>query len=229
MNVRLACQPSYAMAYCTLSLGESLLVERDAMAVMSAGMSVAAGIGSGGVAKAMMRKTFGGENFFMGRYTADVHNAWVGISPPYPGDIDVVDLSDMSGILVERGSFLAAGDKVDVDVKYAGLKSVVMREGITFLRMSGDGLGLICSYGGIQSYDLGPEQELIVDTGHLVAFSDTMDLRVGPLSSLTTAAITGEGFVASLSGPGRLWIQTRAEKSLQSWLFPEGAQDSGKK
>jgi uncharacterized protein (TIGR00266 family) len=228
MDVRIACQPSYSLAYCTLDHGESMYAERGAMALMSAGVAVSAGVGSGGMARAAMRKAFGGESFFMGQYTAEVHGAWVAVAPKYPGDIDVVDLEETGGLVIERGAFLAAGQKVSVNVKYAGLRNVVMREGASFLHLTGAGLGLMCSYGGLQSYELGEGQELVVDTGHIVGFSDTVNMRVGPLSSVSTAVVTGEGLVALMTGPGRVWAQTRAESGLRDWLFPDAAQDTGR-
>jgi uncharacterized protein (TIGR00266 family) len=225
MEIKLTCAPSYTMAYCFLAADESVLVESGAMAAMSGGVRTGIGIGSGGVAKAAMRKVLGGESFFMGRYTADVHGAWVAVAPRYPGDV-AHELLQGDALLVESGALLAVSESVNVDVKWAGVRSIVLREGATLLRCSGMGDLLIGSYGGIQRFTLAEREQLIVDTGHLVGFSDTIKPRVGALSSLTTSAIVGEGLVALLEGPGTVLLQTRAEQGLKNWLMPERSQNT---
>lgn len=225
MQVDVKCSPASALAYCYLTAGESVRCEAGAMAAMSGGISVKADAGPGGLVKGMLRKGLGGESFWMGRYTADVHGAWVALAPKFPGDIAVVDLTD-GGIVAEAGSLLALSDGVSADVKFAGLRHVMLHEGATLLRLHGEGKAVVSSYGGLQRFELGPDEHIIIDTGHLVAYSDTMRLRVGPLSGLMTAAFSGEGLVGILEGPGTVWIQTRAEQALKSWLMPEHWQNT---
>lgn len=221
MDVQIQCQPSYSIAYCYLDYQESVFVENDAMAVMSGGVDVSVGTGGGNVAKAAARKLFGGENFFFGKYTADVHGAWVAVTPAMPGDVTAVCVEETGGLHITTGCLLAMESEVDVDVKVAGVRSVVAREGFTMLHARGTGKVLIATYGAIQRFELEDGQDLIVDTGHLVARTPGVQMRVGPLSGVTTAAVTGEGFVAHMQGPGSVFVQTRAEKQLQSWLLPD--------
>lgn len=227
MRVRLAGQPAYTLAYCDLELHESVLVEARAMAAMSDGIETSAGIGPGGVVKATLRRTVGSETFFMGRYRATVADAWVAVAPKYPGDIAVVDLAATGPVLIESGALLAATDRVAIDVRWGGLRNLVLREGATMLRVHGAGLVLIGSYGAIQRFDLRSGERVVVDTGHLVAFSDTARVQVGVLGSLSASVFTGEGLVASVTGPGSVWMQSRAEAALRNWLFPARAQNTG--
>lgn len=223
MQVQLECSPSYTLAYCYLALGETVYVESGAMVMMSEGLEVAGGVGPGGISSAAVRKIFGGQNFMMGRYSATHQGAWVAAAPPYPGDIASIDLQQET-FHVQQGSLLAVSENIDFDVKYAGVRSIVLREGATMLRLSGTGQILVSSFGGLQRFDLGGEDRLTVDTGHLVGLSDTVGLRVEPLSGVKTSVLTGEGLVARLSGPGTVFVQTRAEQELRSWLAPHRAQ-----
>ncbi len=223
MRVDIQNQPSYAIAYCYLGVGETVHVEPDAMALMSDGIEVKAGLGGGGLRKALKR-TLGGESIIFGQYTGKAEGCFVGVAPKYPGDMAAFDTS--VGWSLQQGSLVAYADGVNVDVTFSGLRGVMMREGISFLHTSGSGTVVVASYGAISSVKLGQGERVIVDTGHLVGFTEHVDVKVGPLSSLGTSFLTGEGLVARLSGPGEVLVQTRAEDGLRNWLFPKGAQNA---
>lgn len=226
MQITMKCQPSYSAAFCVLAQGEALQVERGAMLAMSPGVEVTGGIGSGGVARAVMRKVAGGESFFVANYKALIHNAWVAVAPAYPGDMAVLELTGQPWI-IQQGAFVAASSTVQVDVRYAGLQSVLLKEGITSLRAAGEGQCIVGSYGGLIPFTLQPREEMIVDTGHLAAFTEGIDLKLGVLGGVVGSQVSGEGLVARLVGPGRIYIQTRAEQSLGSWLQPDRWQNRG--
>jgi uncharacterized protein (TIGR00266 family) len=225
MKVDIQCAPAYALAYCYLEADEYLKAEPGAMTAMSGGIQVQATAGPGGVTKGLMRKAFANESFFMTRYTSRVHGGWVALSPRYPGDIAVIDIHPDRPLLAEQGSFLAVSQGLEVDVRLGNLGTIAMREGATLQKIHGEGTALLCSYGGIQRFGLAGGQQIVVDTGHLVAFTQGMGFTVGPLSGLVTAKLSGEGLVAQLTGPGEVYIQTRAEDQLQSWLMPKRLQN----
>lgn len=227
MQVHFHSKPSYTAAFCELAAGEELKVERDAMICMSDGIDVVTGVGPGGIGKALMRRTLGGESFFMGTYRAVRNGAYVAVAPPYPGDLTLLDVTGGESWLVEQGAFVACNGGVGVDVKYGGLRNVLLREGITMLRVSGDGQAIVGSYGGVLSFNLPPGEEMIVDSGHLVGFTQSIQIRLELLGGAVASATTGEGIVSRLRGPGRVLIQTRSEKALGSWLFPERWQNEG--
>lgn len=224
MNIDLKCQPSYTVAYIGLDHQESVLVERNALAVCSDGIEASFATGSGGILSAAMRKTFGGENFFMGRYTATVHGAWISVAPRYPGDIIDIKLNG-EGILAEQGALLACCGNIDIDVRYAGARKILLREGATVLRVHGHGDALLSTYGAMQRFDLNAGQGIVVDTGHFVAMSETCTMRVGFLGGAVTSAASGEGLVARIAGPGSVWTQTRADLPNASLMFPNRNQN----
>lgn len=226
MRVDIQCKPSYALAYCYLEVGEAMRAESGAMVAMSDGISVGADAGPGGAVKGLFRKTLGGESFFMARYTANVFGAWVAVAPRFPGDITQVEIMPNSPLVVEAGATLAISEGLSEDVKFAGFGNVLLREGVTMQRISGRGTVLIGTYGGMQHFSLGEGEGMVVDTGHLVGYTESMKVKVGPLSGLATSVLSGEGLVARLSGPGEVFIQSRAEQQLQDWLFPERAQNA---
>ena len=227
MFVEISCSPSYSIAYLYLSQDETVLVESGSMAYMSGGIEVSIGMGSGGVVGAASRKLLGAESFFMGAYRSNINGSWVAVAPKFPGDIAHEALSGES-LLIESGALLAVSESLKVDVKFSGLSNIVLREGASMLRVSGAGDLLLGAYGGLQRFELGVGEHLIVDTGHLVGYSEGMSVKVGPLSSVNTSVVVGEGLVGVLEGPGVVYTQTRSEQSMRSWLIPERQQNTGK-
>jgi uncharacterized protein (TIGR00266 family) len=226
MRVSFHAQPAYSMAVCYLDYGESMRAESGAMATMSDSIDVSADSGPGGVVKGLIRKQLGGESFFMGRYTAHMQDAWVAVAPKKPGDIIAIEVRHGApGLVAEAGSLLAMGEGVNVDVRWAGVRNILLREGATMLHLDGEGTALLCTYGGFVKHHLEAGQGMIVDTGHLVAYEDTCSVKVGMLGGMTTAAFSGEGLVAQIKGPGAVYVQTRAEAELKNWLFPERSQN----
>jgi len=224
VQVSIRHRPAYSLAYVSLDAGEKVFVERGAMAIMSGGIHVKASLGGTKVKSAFARQVVGNEGFVFSVYEAELSGAWIGLSPPRPGDVEVLEVSG-DGFLVQSGSLLCYSEGVDVSLRYGGVRSVVMQEGVAYVRISGEGTAVCASYGAIERIDIGPGESLIVDTGHLVAFSESLDFMFGPLSSITTAALSGEGIVAKFTGPGVVYVQTRAEKDFRSWIAPERGQN----
>jgi uncharacterized protein (TIGR00266 family) len=221
MQVSIRHRPSYSMAYLMLAAGEQVFVERQAMAAMSSGVAVRATTGGSGVAKALARKAVGGEGFVFSCFRAELYDTWVAVTPAFPGDIEAIEVDPDTALLLQTGSLLAYSEGVDVSLRYGGMRGVVMQEGIAFLRLGGEGQAVISSYGAIEHLAVGSGEELVVDSGHLVAFSEHMSFKLELLGSAATSALTGEGVVARFTGPGEVILQTRAERDLRSWLLPD--------
>lgn len=225
MDVKFVGAPAYTLAYCILAVGEGLHTERSSIALLSEGVEVRAAL-PGGPIKSLLRHRFGEESLIMAHCVAAVHGAWVGVSPLYPGDILVHDLTE-EGLYVEAGSLLAMADTVDVEVRPASLRNVALHEGATILRASGQGTILFSAYGSIERVPLADGAQLIVDTGHLVAWTPSTAMRVGPLTGLTQTVLTGAGLVAEFTGPGEVFVQTRSPQGIRSWMYADQPQNSG--
>jgi uncharacterized protein (TIGR00266 family) len=194
------------------------------MVSMSSGIDVSATV-QGGVLRSAARSLFAQEKFFTVRYTAHISGAWVAIAPRFPGDIAEVDVSPGNPLVVQSGSFLAHSQNVDVSAAVGSLQSIALREGATTLIASGEGSVVIAAYGGLERFNLNVGEQLVVDSGHIAAWSASLGFRVGPLKGIVSSALTGEGIVGEFTGPGTVFVQTRAEQQLRSWIFPEREQD----
>lgn len=212
MQVEIKYQPSFALAQVRLASGESVVAESGAMVSMSAnlaiktGSSAAGGGGLGGMLKGLGRKVLTGESFFLNTYTAQGGDGEITLAPTLPGDVASIALNNQS-VIIQSTSYLAGAAGIQVDTKFGGLKTFLGGEGLFMLKASGTGEVIITSFGAIHLINLaGP---FIVDTGHIVAFDDSLSFEVKRVGSWKATFLSGEGLVTRFNGKGRLWIQSR--------------------
>jgi uncharacterized protein (TIGR00266 family) len=144
----------------------------------------------------------------------------VTVAPALPGDIIAVELTGQP-LLVQSGSFLAATLGISVDTKWGGGRTFFSSEGFFLLRCTGVGTIFLSSYGAIHPMNLGQGQRLVVDTGHMVAFDESVGYEVGRAGGWKTTLAGGEGLVVRATGPGRFFLQTRNPQSFVDWLAPK--------
>ena len=216
--------PAYALALVGLDPGESIQAEAGAMVSMSSTIEMETST-RGGMLSGLRRSVLGGESFFINTFRA-TEAGEVTLAPPLPGDIVALELSGQT-LLVQSGSFLAATEGVDVDTKWGGAKSFFSSEGLFLLRCTGQGTIWVSSYGAIHPIDLGVGEPYVVDTGHMVAFDDSVQYDVGRSGGWKSTLFSGEGLVVRLTGPGRFFMQTRSEDSFLSWLLPKIPKQGG--
>jgi uncharacterized protein (AIM24 family) len=76
-------------------------------------------------------------------------------------------------------------------------------------RLQGDGLVFVHAGGTIHSFDPAPGQILRVDTGCIVALQPSVSYDIQFVGKVKTALFGGEGlFFATLTGPGKVWLQS---------------------
>ena len=212
-------QPSYALAKVSLRQGESIVAESGAMVAMSDTIEIKTEA-RGGLFGGLKRSMLGGESFFQNTFVAQNGPGEVMFAPALPGDIAHLRLNGET-VFVQSGSYMASSPDIEVDTKWSGAKGFFSKEGLFLLRASGMGDLFLSSYGGIHEITLNPGQSYTIDTGHMVAFDSTIDYNVRRVGGLKSTLFSGEGLVASYSGTGRLFMQTRSEDAYLSWLIPQ--------
>jgi uncharacterized protein (TIGR00266 family) len=218
MQTEILYGPAYAAAKLTLAAGETVRAESGAMLAMSPGIAMETST-QGGVLKGLRRSILGGESFFMNTFTAQADGAELWLAPSLPGDI--VTWPVQGTLYVQSGSYLGASGGVDVDSNWGGAKTFFSREGLFMLRVSGQGDVVLSSYGAIHAIDLQPGQTYTVDTGHMVAWTEGVNYAVRKVGNWKSTFFSGEGLVCDLTGPGRIYIQTRSQDAFLGWLIPK--------
>ena len=218
LNVDIRFSPSFAMANVKLAQGDGLQAEAGAMSGMSGGIEIVTKA-QGGLLGGLKRSVLGGESFFINTFTAAAGPGEVIVAPALPGDIIHLPVpADGTAIMVQSGSWLASEAGVTVDTKWGGAKTFFSGEGLFMLRCSGAGDMLVASYGAIFEMDLPAGESYKVDTGHIVAFEEGIGYQVNKVGGWKSTILSGEGLVATFTGPGKLWQQSRSPADLVGWL-----------
>ncbi len=217
MNVELLFQGSYCMAKLFLENGEEVKAQSDAMVAMTSNVAVE-GKAEGGVF-GMLKRTFTGESLFMQTLKCNGGNGEVLVAPSEPGDLAVLELAG-NGYILQKGSFLAAENGITMDAVAQGvMKGLFSGQGFLLQKAVGKGKLVISSFGGIMKKTLAPGETWIVDNGHMVAWSDTVNYELKKASSGIISSLTsGEGLVCECKGPGDVYIQSRNPSGFGAWV-----------
>ncbi len=204
----------------TLDQGETVIAEAGAMNYMEDGIAFETKMGDGSDAnQGIMGKLFSagkrmmtGESVFMTHFSnQDYQRKTVAFAAPYPGSIISVDLAEIGGgVTCQKDAFLCAalGTKIDITFNKRLGSGFFGGEGFILERLEGDGLAFLHAGGTIIEKELNGET-LRVDTGCLVGFSDGIDYDIEMTKGLKSMLFGGEGlFIATLSGHGKVWIQS---------------------
>jgi uncharacterized protein (TIGR00266 family) len=217
LDVDIRFSPSFAMATVKLSQGDTVQAEAGAMTGMSGGVEITTKA-QGGLLGGLKRSVLGGETFFINTFSASEAAGEVIVAPPLPGDILHLPVDGTKAIMVQSGSWLAGEAAVTVDTKWGGAKTFFSGEGLFLLRCTGQGDMLVASYGAIFERDLAAGESFKVDTGHIVAFEEGVGYEVNKVGGWKSTFLSGEGLVATFTGPGKVWQQSRSPQDLIGWL-----------
>jgi len=218
MQIEILHRPSYSLAVARLAANERIRAEPGAMVSFSEGVDIETKM-EGGLFKSLGRAVLGGESLFQNFWKAGPGGGEVTLAPELPGDIVLVELQGET-LMVQTGCFMASEESVQVDAKLSS-KAFLAGEGLSILEAKGSGKLLVSSYGAVYEKTIGPGERYTVDSSHLVAFDGTLQVRPRLVGGLKSTLLSGEGLVIELTGPGRIFIQTRSPQALINWIIPQ--------
>ena len=210
MDVEIRHTPAATIASCKLKKGDAFRAEHGALIGFQGSLRIETSTyqKKGGGFVAGLKRVLSGESFFMNRFESTSETSEVWLSTPLPGDIFVHELKG-DKLVVASGGFLACEEDIHIDFEWQGMKSILSGEGLFWIKAEGQGKVIVNSFGFIHAVDV--EDEYIVDTGHIVAFEDTLKFTISKASeSWLGAYLSGEGFVCRFAGKGRVWMQSHS-------------------
>lgn len=211
MHIEILHKPAHSLAHIHLDRGESFRAESGAMVAKSTALSVETNgpfdKKQGGLLGGLKRSLLGGETLFTNTFTASSDDQLLQLAPSLCGDMIVHEITG-NGLMIQGSSYIASTDNVQLDTRFEGFKGLFSGENLFFLHATGSGPVIINAFGAIETVQL--DGELIVDTGHIVAFSEGITYKVEKASAgWIDSFLSGEGFVLRMSGRGVLYLQTR--------------------
>ena len=169
-----------------------------------------------------LKRKLSGESLFL-TYFRTASGGEVGFAGDYPGRIQNFDLKPGQSILVQRDSFLCAQSSVTLNIAFVKKlgSGFFGGEGFILEKLTGPGTVFIHGGGDFVEFTLAPGEVLQVDTGCVVGFEESVDYDFQFAGGIKTALFGGEGFfLATLTGPGRVLVQSMTLEKLRRELTP---------
>lgn len=198
----------------TLERGEKLKSQSGAMKWMTPGIDMNTGM-AGGLAGAFKRK-MAGESAFLNYFTAQDDGEKIAFGHTFPGHIIPVDVSSES-IICQKRAFLCSTEHVDLSIAFqrrlgAGFFG---GEGFVMQKISGSGMAFLEIDGECVEMQLEAGESLKVETGAVGMFQESVRYNIERVKGFTNVLFGGEGlFLTTLTGPGRIWLQTMPIQSM---------------
>lgn len=212
---------SFPIVICKLQKGETMKDESGAMAFMSSDVKMETNTG-GGLLKGLGR-ALSGDTLFLNFYTAESDNQQIGFSSSFPGKIIPIKLDGSNSIIGQKNAFLASETNVNIDMYFRKNLGTGLfgGEGFILQKFTGTGMLFLEIDGEVLEYDLQPGEKLVLDQGHLAAMEESVEFDIQRVKGVKNVLFGGEGlFLSTLTGPGKVWIQTMPISRLAGAIIP---------
>ena len=214
---------------------ETVIAESGSFMYMDNGIEMATVFGDGsgqtdsffGKIMTAGKRLLTGESLFMTTYTNHSNGKQrVAFAAPYAGKIVPLDLAQLNGkIICQKDSFLCAAKGVQIGIEFQRKLGTGLfgGEGFIMQKLEGDGMAFVHAGGYVLERELSPGELLRVDTGCIVAFTESVDYDIQFVKGLRNMVFGGEGlFFAVLRGPGKVWLQSLPVSRLAAKIISYG-------
>ncbi len=204
----------------TLGAGERIRSQAGAMKWMDPSIEMQTQM-AGGMGGFVKRKMMG-ESGFLNSFSAREAGARVAFGHTYPGKILPLQI-EQQPIICQKRSFLAAQESVQLDIKFQQRLGVGFfgGEGFIMQKLHGSGMAFVELDGEMIETELGSGQQIRVETGAVAMFEEGVQMAIERVKGVKNMLFGGEGlFLTTLTGPGRIWLQTMSIQSLARELSP---------
>ncbi len=219
MKYEIRYKPSYSMLVVRLDQGDSITAESGAMTYMSPDIDVHTRMRERSILGTLGLTFLGRQSFFVNEYIARGEEGEIAFVSAPVGDIEVLEITPSQGYIIQKAAYIASTQNIDLDVKWQGFTKGLFGQGLFMIKVTGEGLLFINTFGAIDKHTLKSDETLVVDNFHLVAFTDTCQYKVTKFGGLKETLLGGEGLVTEITGPGDIYIQTKNLREFVDWLW----------
>jgi len=203
-----------------ISPGEMAYAEAGAMVYISGNMNMETKL-QGGLFKGIKRK-LAGESFMVTNFTSAGGPGLASFGGNCPGKIIPIDITGTE-FIAQKDAFLCAEESVKWEIAFQKKLGATFfgGEGFILERLSGRGMVFLHACGDIMEIELEQDQTYKVSTAHVVGWEPSVSYDIQAVGGIKTAMFGGEGlFVTTLSGPGRIYIQSMTLPQLAHAIDP---------
>jgi uncharacterized protein (TIGR00266 family) len=197
----------------SLDPNESIISEAGELSWMGSSiqMTTHTQFAGGGGIFGVLKRVAGGGSIFMTEYRAIGYPGELAFATKLPGHIVPVDVSPGHEYMIHRQGFLCATPQIQIGVGFQQALGAGIFGGDGFLlqKVSGQGTAWLELSGELVVRDLQPGETLRVHPGHVGAFQSSVGFQITTVPGIKNMIFGGDGiFLAALTGPGRIWLQT---------------------
>jgi len=197
----------------TLEPNETIISEAGELSWMGSSiqMTTHTQLGGGGGLFGVLKRVAGGGTLFMTEYRAIGARGELAFATKVPGHILPVEIGQGREYMIHRHGFLCATSQVQISVGFQQSLGAGIFGGDGFLlqHVSGQGTAWIELSGELIVKDLQPGETLRVHPGHVGAFQTSVSFQITTVPGIKNLIFGGDGiFLAALTGPGKVWLQT---------------------
>ena len=141
----------------------------------------------------------------------------------FPGRIVPIEVGPGKSWILQKRSFLAAERGVELSMHFnkKAKTGIFGGEGFIMQKLSGSGIAFAEIDGDLVEYDLAAGQQIIVDTGNVAGFEESVSIDTQMVKGTKNIFLGGEGmFNTVLTGPGRIWLQTMPISNVAAAIAP---------
>jgi uncharacterized protein (TIGR00266 family) len=203
----------------TLQPGETVFTESGGMAWMTGDVQMATDT-RGGLLKGLGR-SLAGESLFMTTYRCRSGQAMITFTAESPGAILAFDLKPGENLICQKDAFMCAADSVSLEMHFRKRLGTGLfgGEGFVLQKLTGPGLTFVEIAGEVREYALEARQTMQVDPGHIALYEPSVNYSLDRVKGVKNILFGGEGlFLANLTGPGRVWLQSMPLSNLAGKL-----------
>jgi len=206
----------------SLEAGEEVISTHGDLGWMSPSVTMHQTTGAGHGLMGALKRAAGGAGVLLTQYRAEGAPGLVAFAAKLPGQILEIAVDD-GPYLVARHGWLCATPQVVPSVGFqqhlgAGLFG---GEGFVLERLEGSGTAWAELAGETVTYDLAPGQTLLAHPGHVGLFEARVSFEITRIKGIANRFFGGDGyFLAKLTGPGRIWLQSMPLPILAAALAP---------
>lgn len=208
-----------------LEPGDKIISEPGQFSWMSPNVTLQTNAMTGG-AKGLwgvLGRALAGGGIFMNEYHTTSGQGMVAFAAKVPGSIMEVQLTAGQTYMVHRHGFLCGTEGVELSIGFQRSlgAGIFGGDGMILQKLAGNATAWVELGGEIVTYNLQPGESLQVHPGHIGMFEATVNFDVTLIPGLKNALFGGDGlFIARLTGPGKIWLQTLTMPNLAHALMP---------